>query len=178
MLDLVAAKLEEDPTGSILVYTATRSNADLTAAQLRLADIPAEAFHAGLEAPRKKTVQENFLDGRCRVVCATNAFGMGIDKSNIRLVVHYDVPGSLEAYVQEFGRAGRDGKAAEAVLLLAEEDIETQFRLAARSRLSLKDLQGILRRIRFFSNVRREDPELKVICTTGEIGRASCRERV
>lgn len=169
MCELVATQLAIDPSGSILVYAATRGNTEKTATLLTAAGIPAEAYHAGLEVPQKKDVQKRFLDDSCRVVCATNAFGMGIDKPNIRLVVHYDMPGSLEAYVQEVGRAGRDGKPAEAVLLFAEEDIETQFRLATSSRLSLKDLQGILRRIRFLSRARREDGSPEAICTAGEI---------
>jgi ATP-dependent DNA helicase RecQ len=83
--------------------------------------------------------------------------------------VHFEIPGSLEAYVQEVGRAGRDGKPAEAVLLFAEDDIETQFRLAASSRLSQRDLQGILRRIRRLSRPARETAVREAVCTTGEI---------
>lgn len=127
--ELVLEQLQTSPTGSVLVYAATRSNAQKTAALLRTAGIEAEAFHAGLDIPTKKAVQERFLRGDCRVVCATNAFGMGIDKPDIRRVVHFEIPGSLEAYVQEVGRAGRDGLSADAVLLLARDDVETQFRL-------------------------------------------------
>ncbi len=167
--ELVAAQLTESPSGSVLVYTATRSNAEKTAALLQGAGIEAEAFHAGLDIPTKKSVQQRFLDGESRVVCATNAFGMGIDKPDIRLVVHFEIPGSLEAYVQEVGRAGRDGRPARAVLLFVREDIETQFRFAATSRLDLRDLQGVLRRIRNLSHPLREDGLSEAICTTGEI---------
>ena len=167
--ELVAAQLTESPSGSVLVYTATRSNAEKTAALLQGAGIEAEAFHAGLDIPTKKSVQQRFLDGESRVVCATNAFGMGIDKPDIRLVVHFEIPGSLEAYVQEVGRAGRDGRPARAVLLFVREDIETQFRFAATSRLDLRDLQGVLRRIRNLSHPVREDGLSEAICTTGEI---------
>ena len=170
LCELVAEQIAVTPKGSVLVYTATRGNAEQAAALLNIAGIEAEAFHAGLDVPLKKAVQERFLKGERRVVCATNAFGMGIDKPDIRLVVHFEIPGSLEAYVQEVGRAGRDGNAAEAVLLFAEDDIETQFRLAASSRLSQKDLQGILRRIRRLSRpTRREADVREAICTTGEI---------
>ncbi|MBX3462860.1 MAG: RecQ family ATP-dependent DNA helicase [Planctomycetes bacterium] len=167
--ELVAAQLAAAPTGSVLVYTATRGNAEKVAALLRSADLEAEAFHAGLDVPQKKAVQERFLRGENRVVCATNAFGMGIDKPDIRLVVHFEIPGSIEAYVQEVGRAGRDGEAAEAVLLFAEDDIETQFRLAASARLDLRDLRGILRRIRSQARPTGPDGWRETICTSGEI---------
>jgi ATP-dependent DNA helicase RecQ len=177
--ELVAEQLTSTTTGSVLVYTATRSNAEKAAILLRSVGIAAEAFHAGLDIPTKKAVQQRFLDGESRVVCATNAFGMGIDKPDIRLVVHFEIPGSLEAYVQEVGSAGRDGQPAEAVLLFARDDIETQFRLASLSRLDLRDLSGILRRIRHMARPTRDDRSTRddmireAICTTGEILRDS-----
>ncbi|HEX5052479.1 MAG TPA: RecQ family ATP-dependent DNA helicase, partial [Planctomycetota bacterium] len=168
LCELVAEQLAVSATGSVLVYTATRGNAEKAAALLAAAGIEAEAFHAGLDVQTRKAVQQRFLVGERRVVCATNAFGMGIDKPDIRLVVHFEIPGSLEAYVQEVGRAGRDNKPAAAVLLFAEDDIETQFRLAATSRLSHKDLQGILRRIRRLSRPAAQEVR-EAICTAGEI---------
>ncbi len=167
--ELVAAQLASDTGGSILVYTATRKDAESCANQLEHAGIQAKAFHAGLDAPIKKEVQEQFLSGTPRVVCATNAFGMGIDKPDIRLVVHFDIPGSLEAYVQEVGRAGRDGKHAEAILLFVEEDAEQQFRLNATSRLTQRDVQGVLRRVRRLAKPIRETDYRETICTSGEI---------
>lgn len=172
LVEIVSTELASNHTGSVLVYAATRRHTETATARLRAAGIPAEAFHAGLEAPRKKDVQERFLRGDCRVVCATNAFGMGIDKPDIRMVVHYEVPGSLEAYVQEVGRAGRDGAEARAVLLLDPSDLETQFRLAAQSRLDVRDLQGILRRVRGLARPPRRDDataEHEAVCTAGEI---------
>jgi ATP-dependent DNA helicase RecQ len=167
--ELVAAQLASHTQGSVLVYTATRGNADLCAKLLLEAGIEAASFHAGLESPKKKQVQEAFLRGQPRVVCATNAFGMGIDKPDIRLVLHFDLPGSLEAYVQEVGRAGRDGLPAEALLLFVEDDAERQFRLAASSRLTQRDVRGVLHRIRNLSRPVRGSEVREAVCTTGEI---------
>ncbi|MBL8756730.1 MAG: RecQ family ATP-dependent DNA helicase [Planctomycetes bacterium] len=169
MIELVAAEVNRNLSGSVLVYAATRKHTEVSAATLKLAGIPAEAFHAGLEGPEKKAVQDRFLRGASRVVCATNAFGMGIDKPDIRLVVHYEIPGSLEAYVQEVGRAGRDGLPAAGVLLYDPDDTETQFRLAANSRLDLHDLKAVLRRVRGLAKPVREADEREVVCTTGEL---------
>ena len=107
-----------------------------------------EAFHAGLNAAEKRAIQERFIAGALQVIAATNAFGMGIDKKDIRLVLHADISGSLENYLQEAGRAGRDLRNAECVLLYDENDIETQFRLGSASQLSRKDIAQILRGIR------------------------------
>jgi ATP-dependent DNA helicase RecQ len=105
-------------------------------------------FHARLPPESKKNVQEAFIRGDLRVIAATNAFGMGIDKPDVRLVIHADIPGSLENYLQEAGRAGRDQQAARCVLLYTPEDVERQFGMSARSRLSRKEIQAILRSLR------------------------------
>ncbi|MBD1294359.1 hypothetical protein IDX03_30095, partial [Pseudomonas aeruginosa] len=111
-------------------------------------------------------IQDDFKAGRLRIIVATNAFGMGVDKSDIRLVVHADIPGSLENYLQEAGRAGRDQDAARCVLLYDSQDIETQFGLCERSKLSIRDIQQILRKLRF-EYARRKGGEL--VITAGEI---------
>jgi DNA topoisomerase-3 len=104
-----------------IVYVPTRREADSFAAELKL-DFPAAAYHAGLESDRRKKVQNAFFGGDLQVIVATIAFGMGIDKPNIRTVIHTALPGSLEAYYQEVGRAGRDGAPARAVLMHAYAD--------------------------------------------------------
>jgi ATP-dependent DNA helicase RecQ len=109
-----------------LVYAATRKSAGRAAEALRRAGIAAEAYHAGMEEGERSRVQEGFADGSVRVVCATNAFGMGIDRPDVEAVVHFEIPGSLEAYYQEIGRGGRDGRRAEAILLWNFVDVRTR----------------------------------------------------
>lgn len=107
-----------------LVYAATRKTAEAAAAQLNSSDLKAAAYHAGLKDDERTRVQEAFATGSLPVVCATNAFGMGIDRPDVDAVVHYAIPGSIEAYYQEIGRAGRDGRAATATLLWDYADVE------------------------------------------------------
>ena len=109
-----------------LVYTATRKTAEAAAAYLNSSDVKAAAYHAGLKDDERTRVQEAFANGSLPVVCATNAFGMGIDRPDVDAVVHYAIPGSIEAYYQEIGRAGRDGRAATATLLWDYADVETR----------------------------------------------------
>jgi ATP-dependent DNA helicase RecQ len=109
-----------------LVYAATRKTAEAAAAHLNSSDVKAAAYHAGLKDDERTRVQEAFANGSLPVVCATNAFGMGIDRPDVDAVVHYAIPGSIEAYYQEIGRAGRDGRAATATLLWDYADVETR----------------------------------------------------
>src|SRR5207247_7846882 len=109
-----------------LVYAATRRNAETAAATLQTSGVEAAAYHAGLGDAERTRVQDAFAAGRLPVVCATNAFGMGIDRPDVEAVVHYAIPGSLEAYYQEIGRAGRDGRAATATLLWDYADVATR----------------------------------------------------
>ncbi|MDD5296462.1 MAG: RecQ family ATP-dependent DNA helicase [Rhodocyclaceae bacterium] len=154
-------------TGGAIVYCASRRQTEEIAGFLREKGWRAEHFHAGLKGESKKDVQGRFIGGEIRVIAATNAFGMGIDKPDVRLVIHADIPGSLENYLQEAGRAGRDREPARCVLLYAAEDTERQFGLSARSRLSQKEIQAILKSL--WNLDRRKRGGGRVVATTGEI---------
>jgi ATP-dependent DNA helicase RecQ len=109
-----------------LVYAATRRSTESAAATLVDAGIDSAAYHAGLKDEERTRVQDAFASGQLSVVCATNAFGMGIDRPDVDAVIHFAIPGSLEAYYQEIGRAGRDGRPATATLLWHEDDVSTR----------------------------------------------------
>ena len=116
------------PDESGIVYCATRKDTEALAATLGRV-LPAVAYHGGMAAEERERAQRDFVTDRVQVVVATNAFGMGIDKSNVRYVIHHNMPESIEAYYQEAGRAGRDGEASRCTLLWNESDIVTRRRL-------------------------------------------------
>ena len=155
-----------DGNGSVVIYCATRKRTERLAEFLQTEGLNAEAFHAGLEPALKKRIQDGFIAGAIPIICATNAFGMGIDKEDVRLVIHADIPGSLESYLQEAGRAGRDRQEAECILIFTEEDVEGQFRLSSSSRLSRRDIAQLLGGIRKATRARKGD---EVVLTPGEL---------
>jgi ATP-dependent DNA helicase RecQ len=114
--------LRQVRSGRVIVYCGTRKSSEAVAAELEHGFPGVAYYHAGLPPEERTRIQEDFAAGRLRILTATNAFGMGIDHPDVRLVVHYQVPGTLEAYYQEMGRAGRDGLPATCLLLYAKRD--------------------------------------------------------
>jgi ATP-dependent DNA helicase RecQ len=108
--------------GSGIVYTGTRAKADELAEMLSENGIKTVVYHAGMDSDSREWVQEQFMSGQAQVVVATNAFGLGINKKDIRFVIHHDLPGTIEAYYQEAGRAGRDGKDSFCILFYSAND--------------------------------------------------------
>ena len=170
---MLEADLPADDTSGAIVYCSTRRHTEEVAEFLREKGMKADHFHAGLPPETKKDVQQSFIEGDLRVIVATNAFGMGIDKPDVRLVIHADIPGSLENYLQEAGRAGRDQQAARCVLLYTQNDVERQFGMSARSRLTRREIHGVLRALRNMDRKnrrnRKKGQEGDIIATSGEI---------
>jgi ATP-dependent DNA helicase RecQ len=164
---ILEADLPVSRPGGAIVYCATRRQTEDVARFLIEKGVSAAHFHAGLSPETKKGVQSQFIAGELRVIVATNAFGMGIDKPDVRLVIHADIPGSLENYLQEAGRAGRDRKSARCVLLYVQDDVERQFGMSARSRLNQHEIQSILKALRRLERKKHGDGE--VVATAGEI---------
>jgi ATP-dependent DNA helicase RecQ len=129
--------------GSGIVYAATRRAVEQWTNWLQREGHAAAGYHGGMDADRRESVQDDWIDGTTRIIVATNAFGMGIDKPDVRFVIHVDLPSSLEAYYQEAGRAGRDGATAYAVLLFQPPDAETQEALIEMAHPSASEVRAV-----------------------------------
>jgi ATP-dependent DNA helicase RecQ len=134
--------------GAGIVYVSSRDNAEAIARFLRQNSVSARHYHAGLESAERAAVQDSFMSGRTRVIVATVAFGMGVDKPDVRFIVHFNASRSLEAYAQESGRAGRDGAPARCVLLWAASDKAALGRWAREDMLTRDVLQAVYRALR------------------------------
>ena len=149
--DVALVQILREHEGLAVVYAATRRAVDRIAHVLETARIHAAAYHAGLDDAHRHEVQDAFMSERVRAIVATNAFGMGIDKANVRLVIHHAMPGTLEAYYQEAGRAGRDGRPSTCVLLHAFQDRFTHeffIKAAYPDRQLVETVHETLRRMR------------------------------
>jgi DNA topoisomerase-3 len=145
--ELTGELLREAKRRPAIVYTPTRKHAESLAAELA-AHFPAAAYHAGIDAGRRQQVQEEFQQGRIQVMVATIAFGMGIDKADVRTVIHTALPGSLEAYYQEIGRAGRDGALSRAILMHSYADRYTHKFFFERDYPDMTVLESIFTQLR------------------------------
>ena len=162
--------LKDRKQESGIVYCATRNAVDSVCRMLCRAGFSASRYHAGLSDAERKQNQEDFLYDRCTVMAATNAFGMGIDKSNVSFVIHYNMPKSMEAYYQEAGRAGRDGSPAECILFYAPRDVVT-----ARFLIEHSDDDGQLppeKRAAFLRKEKKRLNDMVAYCCTDECLRA------
>lgn len=145
--------LQSVPEGSAIVYTRTRQQTVDIARFLEEKGIAAGSYHAGLTDAEKDYRQVNWTKGRVRVMVATNAFGMGIDKPDVRMVIHYNMPDSLEAYYQEAGRAGRDGRPSYAVLLYNRQDLKTLNRRVAETYPEVEYVKKTYENVAYFLQV-------------------------
>lgn len=127
-----------------IVYVATRKNAETIMRALADAGVDSLFYHAGLKAKERTEIQDRFMSGDAEVIVATNAFGMGVDKADIRFVYHYDISGSLDAYYQEVGRAGRDGEKAEAILFYRDANVGTQKFRTGQGKLEPEQVRKVV----------------------------------
>lgn len=164
-LRLLQGALQEE--GGAIVFCARQKTVEELAGFLKEGGLDCAYFHGGMLPTDKRLVQEAFLAGSLRVIAATNAFGMGVDKPDVRLVIHLDTPGSLENYLQEAGRAGRDQAPARCILLYDDADLDVQFRLLKNSRLTQHDIHAILKALRHIE--RKDSSGGEVVVTSGEI---------
>ncbi|HLR62495.1 MAG TPA: DNA helicase RecQ [Lentibacillus sp.] len=143
-------KEHQDESG--IIYTATRKQADRLFEQLTKRGVPAAKYHAGLTEDERKQAQASFIHDEKTVMIATNAFGMGIDKSNVRFIIHYAMPMTIEAYYQEAGRAGRDGEHSDCILLFSPQDVQLQKFLIEQSLIDENAKQNEYRKLQAMIN--------------------------
>jgi ATP-dependent DNA helicase RecQ len=145
---LLSLALSDPAKRPAIVYCGTRRDTEEVAEQLRCAGLPAVGYHAGMPADERASAQHRFMEGDAEIVVATNAFGMGVDKADVRAVVHWAIPKSVEAYYQEVGRGGRDGAPARAILLASRSDLGRLINFIKGDAVEADDVLGFVRRLR------------------------------
>lgn len=157
-------------SGGAVVFVGRRKSAETYSAYLKEQGWACEHFHAGLGNNEKADIQNQFIGGSLRVIVATNAFGMGVDKPDVRLVIHAEITGSLENYLQEAGRAGRDQVEAKCVLLYDGKDVDTQFSISKMSQIELRDLKSVWKKVGWLNQAAYgKDRCGEIVATGGEI---------
>lgn len=142
--NLLMQRLKSLPEGSTIVYVTLQRTAEDVAQMLSQAGLPAQAYHAGLKDEQRSAVQDAFMRGDSRIIVATIAFGMGIDKADIRTIIHYNLPKTIENYMQEIGRAGRDGLSAQCELLACVDDATVLANFTYGDTPTAEAMQGMI----------------------------------
>ncbi len=145
---LLSLALSDATSRPAIVYCGTRREVEEVSERLRSEGLPAVGYHAGMPADERASAQHRFMEGDAEIVVATNAFGMGVDKADVRTVVHWAIPKSVEAYYQEVGRGGRDGHPARAILLASRADLGRLINFIKGDAVEAGDVHGYMRRLR------------------------------
>ena len=157
VMDDIEKLLNKYKNEYIIIYCKTRDETDLVADNIKDIGIKAESYHAGMNDKSRKQIQLDFIDGKIKCICATIAFGMGINIPNVRLVIHYNCPKNIESYYQEIGRAGRDGKPSECVLFYSSKDFQI-------NRYLIKDIQNPIQKTYQENQIRQIEKYVYATC--------------
>jgi len=168
-IQYIVDAVTDEKLGCGIIYTGTRAKADELANLLIEQGVEAVVYHAGLDTNSRSWVQDSFMSGQARVVIATNAFGLGVNKKNIRFVIHYDLPGTIEAYYQEAGRAGRDGLPSFCLLFYAPQDRYLREFFIKGDNPEPHIIREVYDLLRLWSNSNEEIGEDTVLVTYSEI---------